>query len=65
VVTTVAPAGPLTWQFMNMPELLRSCGAQRAAAETQQVVEQSDLVDLVEVNARFTRADIPGQNTLL
>ena len=37
----------------------------RAAAEIRKVVDESGLADLVEANARFTRAQIPGQNTLL
>ncbi len=57
--------GLLVWQFSSSPNLLRSSRAQRANAEVQQVVQQSNLADLVESNVRFTRANIPGQNSLL
>jgi uncharacterized membrane protein len=39
--------------------------AQRAAAEVKQVINESGLAKPVEINVRFTRADIPGQTTLL
>jgi uncharacterized hydrophobic protein (TIGR00271 family) len=64
-VTLVALASLITWQFSTSPELERSSKAQRAIAEIQEVVNSSNLVDLVEANARFTPIDIPGQNTLL
>ena len=64
-LTIVALAGLLTWQFSNPPNLQRSSLAQRADAEVQEVVEQSNLARLVEANLRFTRSDIQGQNTLL
>ncbi|MBD2075005.1 DUF389 domain-containing protein [Phormidium sp. FACHB-592] len=65
VVTTVALAGLLTWQFSNSPNLQRSSRSQRATAEIQKVVDESGLASLVEANVRFTRPDIKGQNTLL
>ncbi|MBF2007516.1 MAG: TIGR00341 family protein [Chlorogloeopsis fritschii C42_A2020_084] len=55
----------LTWQFNSPPDLQRSTLAQRADAQIQEVVSQNPLVNLVETNARFTRSQIPGQNTLL
>ncbi len=58
-------AGLITWQFWTSPNLRRSSLAQRAAAEVQRVVDRSDLASLVEANVRFTRASIPGQDTLL
>lgn len=64
-VTGVMLAGLLTWQFSSQPELERSTRAQRAAAEIQQVVQESNLAELVESNVRFTRANIKNQNTLL
>lgn len=33
--------------------------------DVRQVIRLSGLAQLVQANARFTRADIPGQNTLL
>ncbi|MBW4468088.1 MAG: DUF389 domain-containing protein [Pegethrix bostrychoides GSE-TBD4-15B] len=64
-LSVVLLAGLLVWQFSSPPNLLRSSRAQRANAEVQQVVQQSNLADLVESNVRFTRANIPGQNSLL
>lgn len=55
----------LVWQFSSSPELLRSTQAQRATQEVREVVKQSGIAKLVQANAEFTRADIPGQNTLL
>lgn len=63
--TVVALAGLLSWQLTNPPNLQRSSQAQRAAAQIQKVVNQSNLVKLVEANVRFTSANIKGQNTLL
>jgi uncharacterized hydrophobic protein (TIGR00271 family) len=64
-VTAVALCGLLTWQFSSLPDFQRSSLAQRANAEIQQVMNRSDLAQLVEANVRFTRPDIKGQNTLL
>ncbi|MEC4896165.1 MAG: DUF389 domain-containing protein [Oscillatoria sp. PMC 1051.18] len=64
-VTIAALGGLLTWQISNSPNLQRSSRAQRANADVQQIVNRSDLVNLVEANVRFTRSNIPGQNTLL
>jgi uncharacterized hydrophobic protein (TIGR00271 family) len=65
VVTAIALIGLLTWQFFDSPNLQRSSRAQRANAEVQKVIEQVGLVQLVESNVRFTRANIEGQDTLL
>ena len=64
-LTAVALAALLWWQFSSAPELQRSTRAQRAALVMERAVEEADLAGLVEVSARFTRADLPGQNTLL
>lgn len=64
-ITLVSLAGLLTWQFWNSPELERSSRAQRATAQIQQVVNESNLAQLVEANVRFTRPSINSQNTLL
>jgi uncharacterized hydrophobic protein (TIGR00341 family) len=64
-LTTAALAALLTLQFWTSPDLRRPSQAQRAAAEVQNVVDQSDHARLVETSVRFTRADIPDQNTLL
>ncbi|MBW4563850.1 MAG: TIGR00341 family protein [Mojavia pulchra JT2-VF2] len=65
VITVIALAGLLTWQFSNSPNLQRSSRAQRANAQVQKTVEQVGLAKLVESNVRFTRANIEGQDTLL
>lgn len=64
-LTAVAAVALLVWQFASQPDLQRSTLAQRAATEVQRIVNDSDIVDPVEVNVRFTRADIGGQDTLL
>lgn len=53
------------WQMSRSPELLRSSQAQRATATLKQTVDSFPNADLIEANARFTRANIPGQHTLL
>ena len=63
--TVAVLAGLLGWQFAQPPSLQSSTLAQRANAQIQEVVNQSPLVDLVEANARFTRSNIEGQDTLL
>jgi uncharacterized membrane protein len=64
-VTVLLFAGLLVWQLSDPPMLQRSTREQRASGQVQQVLEESDLAVLVESNARFTRSNIPGQNTLL
>lgn len=64
-VTILLLAGLLTWQFSSSPELQRSSRSQRATAEIQKVVNNSNLVDLVEADVRFPNPNIKGQNTLL
>ena len=64
-VSAIVLIGLVFWQFSSSPNLLRSSRAQRANAEVQQVVQQSNAAKLVESNVRFTGADIQGQNTLL
>ena len=64
-ITTVILVALLTLQFSLSPNLQRSSLEQRANAEIQQIVEDSSLGKLVKSSVSFTRADIPGQNTLL
>jgi uncharacterized hydrophobic protein (TIGR00271 family) len=64
-VTILLLAGLLTWQFSSSPELQRSSRSQRATAELQKVVKNSNLVELVEADVRFPNSNIKGQNTLL
>lgn len=65
LVTFVLLIGLVTWQMSRSPELLRSSQAQRATATLKQTVEDFPDADLLEANARFTRANIPSQHTLL
>jgi uncharacterized hydrophobic protein (TIGR00341 family) len=65
VITVIALALLLTWQFSNSPNLQRSSLTQRANAQVQKTVEQIGLAKLVESNVRFTRSNIQGQDTLL
>ncbi|WNZ44201.1 TIGR00341 family protein [Leptolyngbya boryana CZ1] len=64
-ISLVSLAAIATLQFWNSPEFERSSRAQRANAEVQQAVEQTEFAQLVEANVRFTRSEIPGQNSLL
>jgi len=64
-LTLAALVGLLTWQFWNEPSLQRASLAQRAAAAIRQAVDQSKAAQVVDAEVRFTRANIPGQNTLL
>jgi uncharacterized hydrophobic protein (TIGR00271 family) len=64
-VSFLAIIGFLFWQFYQEPELQRSSIARRAEATIQNLVNNEPGVGLIEANARFTRADIHGQNTLL
>ncbi|NES94590.1 MAG: DUF389 domain-containing protein [Desertifilum sp. SIO1I2] len=64
-VTGIALAALLGWQFSSTPDFQRSSQAQRANSIVQEVVDNSDLADLVEANVRFTRSQQPDGNTLL
>jgi uncharacterized hydrophobic protein (TIGR00271 family) len=64
-VTTLVLAALVTGQFSRAPALERSSRAQRAAAVVREAVDDSGLAHLVEANVRFTRAQVPGQETLL
>lgn len=64
-VTILALVGLLTWQFSTAPDLQRSSRSQRANAEIQKVVKNSNLAQLVEADVRFPSPDIKGQNMLL
>lgn len=65
IVTVLALAGLLTWQFFAPPNLQRSSIAQRANSEIQELVNESRLANLLEANVRFTASDLDGQNSLL
>ena len=64
-ITGLALGALLLWQFSNPPELQRPSTAQEANAVVQQVVNQHQEVYLVNAEISFTRAQIPGQHTLL
>ena len=64
-ITGIVLAGLLTYQFTADPNLERSSLEQRANAEVQKVISETDLAKLVKSSVSFTRADIEDQNTLL
>jgi len=64
-ITGLVLAGLLTYQFTSDPNLQRSSLEQRANAEVQKVIDETDLAKLVKSSVTFTRADIKDQNTLL
>lgn len=64
-LTLLLLIGLLTWQFWTEPDLQQASLTQRAAATIRQAIDDSGVAHVVDANVRFTRADIPGQNTLL
>ncbi|HEV7331486.1 MAG TPA: TIGR00341 family protein [Flavisolibacter sp.] len=65
VVTTIFLGLLSWWQFNSEPTLQRSSISKRAEEEIQKTVNQYASAGLVEGSARFTRGNIPQQNTLL
>jgi uncharacterized hydrophobic protein (TIGR00271 family) len=63
--TAVVLGALLTWQFREAAELQRSSTAQRIAGVVKEALQQNTLVDPIEVQVRFTRANIPGQDSCL
>lgn len=63
--SVLALAGLVTYQLSSSPTLQRSTVQADVASEITQLVDDDPDAGLVEVDARFTRADIPGQDTLL
>jgi uncharacterized hydrophobic protein (TIGR00271 family) len=57
--------GLVTFQLWTSPDFQRSTQQQRAASTVNDLIDQSEMAHPVEIEARFTRADIPEQNTLL
>lgn len=57
--------GLFVLQHVSAPDFQRSSRSQRAAHDIRQVIDESGLGEPIEVEARFTRADIPDQHTLL
>ncbi|MEC4803177.1 MAG: DUF389 domain-containing protein [Jaaginema sp. PMC 1079.18] len=64
-ISTAILVALLSWQWVNPPELQRASISQRVVEDIQTQVQQSEFVDLVETETRFTRANIAEQNTLL
>ena len=64
-ITAAVLTGLLAIQFNIDPNLQRSSLEQRANAEVQKVIKNSNLGKLVQSSVSFTRADIKDQNTLL
>ncbi|WP_207956221.1 hypothetical protein [Rubrobacter marinus] len=57
--------GFLAWQFGDPPELQRASLAREAEVVVQRAVGTGGPVRVVETDARFVRADVPNENTLL
>ena len=64
-LTALLLAVIMFWQFNSKPELERSSVSRRVEAIIQKTINKHEEVGLVETTARFTRANIEGQNTLL
>ena len=64
-MTALALAALLFWQFSSPLALQRAGLDHEIASRMRETVEASPLADPVEVSARFTRADVRGQSTLL
>ncbi len=58
-------AGMVVWQFSSSPQFQRSTQSQKAAAVVKQLINDYPAADPVEIDMRFTRASVQGQNTLL
>ncbi len=58
-------AGLVAWQVITAPNLQRSSVAQRATQEARETIENSGMAKVIKLDGQFTRANIPGQNTLL
>ena len=61
----VALGGFLAWQFLTAPALQRETFAREAETIARRVLDQSGQAAPLEVRARYTRADVPGPNTVL
>ena len=64
-MTTALLVALLSYQFTSNTNLQRSSLEQRANAEVQKVIKNSDLAILVKSSVSFTRADVEDRNTLL
>lgn len=64
-VSVVGLAALVTFQLSSSPTLQRSTVQTEVASQITELVVEDPGADLVEVDARFTRADISGQDTLL
>lgn len=66
IAASVVVLGALVvFQLSDAPSLQRSSLQTEVAADISQIVNDDPDAGLVEVDARFTRPDIPGQDTLL
>jgi uncharacterized hydrophobic protein (TIGR00271 family) len=64
-VTILLMAVMLFWQFSDSPNLQRQTRSQSAVSVVQDVIDDSELANLIEANMRFTRPEMADQNTLL
>jgi uncharacterized hydrophobic protein (TIGR00271 family) len=64
-ITTIFLVGLLFWQFSDSPNLQRQTRAQSAVSVVQDVIDDSEVANLIEANMRFTRPKTGDQDTLL
>lgn len=64
-LTIAGLIGIFVWQFSSSPNLQRSSLSKRITEDVKKYLKKSPLVEPVEVNVRFTRPDIKGQNSVL
>lgn len=64
-VSALVLGGLVAYQGHEEPELQRSSLAQRAVAEARAAIGDTGVAYAVNVEALYTRADVPGQETLL
>jgi len=58
-------AALFSWQLSTSPDLERSSISQHAAQDARRLIDGSGIAKAVKIDAQFTRANIPGQHTLL
>ncbi|MDX1663914.1 MAG: DUF389 domain-containing protein [Candidatus Promineifilaceae bacterium] len=64
-LSILALVGLLAFQFREQPSFQRSSRAQSALDVVDRVISESETVDLIEANMRFTRPETGEQETLL
>lgn len=60
-----ALAALIAWQFSSSPDLQRSTVQQHALQDARNAAESIPGVQIVSMNARFTRSEVPGADSIL